>query len=486
MERKRIPVPRAFACLLAVHLFPSLALTQTPTQAPPSPAQPQKPSSKAPGQAQQNPQQGPTIPSPVSRHYPILIIGHGDNPGWSLRLGMKGPERLDRANYPPIVLEPADITADQADPSGQSWIYKAKDSATGAAVAVRVTRQPCNDNAVPPVKYTFSVDIQHAQLGTLTGCGQSAPDKFPEFRKKNQLDMPDDIDPKDKDKDKDKDKKTVLDPITKFQSPIDVAYLDATGHVIMVHGAVHKTVATSGSDLSLSHDGKKLLFTYSASKTAPERSLLLYDYDTGKTRELVSNVRQAFWSPDDSRIAYLKSDGQNWQVWTAPASTPETGVLLSSQNLTSLSGWVNITTVLASDLQTAYWISEDRPSQSVPMTDIYGAEFQALSSDTIRICPVNPDLLLVSAYYVKGPAGAPTDTSGLNETFFLYEVHSKRRTILGPPDAYARNAEWSRDGLQIFFSKGVPNKIPFTTERIFWDGTTEKHFSSGSYLVVGK
>jgi uncharacterized membrane protein len=494
MVRRRIPAAQVSACLLAVSLFPSFACSQgqTPTQTPPAqpqqkPAPPSKtPSGQQPQQASQQPTPGPTIPSPVSRHYPILIIGHGNAPEWSLRLGMKGPERLDRPDYPPIVLEPADIASDQADPSSQSWIYKAKDSATGAVVAIRVARQTCNDNAAPPTKYTFSVDIQHAQLGTLSGCGQSAPEKFPEFRKKNQLDMPDDIDPKDKDKEKDKDKKTVLEPITKFQSPVAVAYLDATGHVVVVHGAVHKTAALSGSDLALSHDGKKLLFTYSSSKTGPERSLLLYDYDTGRTREIASNARQPFWSPDDAHIAYLKSDGVNWQLWTAQASAPETAALQSSQNLTSLAGWVNVTTVLASDLQNLYWISADRPAQSVPLKDIYGSEFQIVSSDAIRPCPINPDLLLVSAYYAKAPVGAPTDATGLNAAFFLHEVHSGRTTILGATDSYSRNAEWSRDGLQIFFTKGVPGKVALATNRIFWDGTTEKRFSAGPYMVVGK
>jgi len=64
--------------------------------------------------------------APVSKHYPILVIAHGNEPVWSLRLGMKGPERLDRANYPPIVLDPGETSAD--DP-GKAWTYHAKDTA---------------------------------------------------------------------------------------------------------------------------------------------------------------------------------------------------------------------------------------------------------------------------------------------------------------------------------------------------------------------
>jgi uncharacterized membrane protein len=447
-------------------------MAQTPAQttAPKTPAKP------APSQTQDN------IPSPVSRHYPILILAHGINPIWFLRLGMKGPERLDRDNYPPIVLDPAEITADE---SGNSWTYNAKDDATGATVAVKLIRDSCSDG-ISDIKYTFRVEVNHAQIGQLKGCGISEPDKFPEFRKKNQLDVPpDDTDAKDKDKDKDK--KTVLDPIINFHSPVATAYLDSTGRVIVRRGENGKTAAPAGTELALSRDGKFLLYTRSDSKTGPERSIILYEVDSGRSREIAgNNVRQAFWSPDDSRIAYLKYDGKIWQIWTAPTSAPDKATLLSPLDIASLHGWVNATTVLASDMQNAYWLSEDKPAQTVPLKEIYGDTLQIMSSDSIRVCPINPDLLLVTAYYLNTPPGAPTDSMGLNLTFFLYEVRSHRRTILGPPDAFARNAEWSRDGLQIFFTRGVPGKSPLVTDRIFWDGTKEKRYSSGNALVVGK
>ncbi len=428
---------------------------------------------------QNTPTASPAVPAPVSRHYPILIIARGKEPFWSLRLGMKGPERLDRASYPPIVLEPGEIVAEE---SGNSWTYNAKDTATGANVAVKVTRETCSDG-VSDTKYTFRVEVNHAQIGLLRGCGQSSPDQFPEFRKKNQLDMPDDADAQDKDKDK----KTVLDPITRFDPPVAIAYLDAAGRVIFSRGAIRKTVAQAGAEPALSHDGKKLLYTRSNSKTGPERSIMLYEWDSGRSREIASdNARQAFWSPDDSRIAYLKFDGKNWQVWTTMAKAPEKTVALSPQNVDALQGWVSATTVLATDMQNAYWISEDKPAQAAPLKEIYGETFQIMSSNTIRVCPVNPDLLLVSAYYLNAPEGSPADAMGLNATFFLYEVRSKRRVVLGPSDAFARGAEWSRDGLQIFFTRGVPGKTPLVTDRIFWDGTGDKQYASGSNLVVGK
>jgi uncharacterized membrane protein len=468
-------------------LVPFLFLLPAAGQAPG-----QKPSPKpAPAQASatnstQIPEQAP-IPSPVSRHFPILIVAHGNEPSWSLRLGMKGPERLDRAGYPPIVLQPADFTSGESD---TSWVYSAKDLDTEANVSVKLTRDACSDG-MSDTKYTFRAEVDHAQIGQLKGCGQSEPDKFPEFRKKNQIDNSDNIDTKPKDeKEKENDyRKSVLDPITGFHSPVATAYLDSAGRIIVAHGETHKTAAPAGSGVqpALSHDGKFLLYTRSDSKTGPERSIVLWQFDTGSSRVLAGdNVQQPFWSPDDSRFAFLKYDGKVWQIWTAPIAAPQSAALLSSQNITALEGWVNPTTVLATDLQNAYWISEDKPAQTVPLKDIYGDAFQIMSSDTIRVSPINPDLLLVSAYYLNAPSGAPTDQVGLNQTFFLYEVRSHRRTILGPPDLFARNPEWSRDGLQIFFTRGVPGKTALTTDRMFWDGSGLKHYSIGNSLVVGR
>lgn len=408
---------------------------------------------------------------------------------------MKGAERLDRAGYPPVVLNPADTTTDESD---RLWTYNAKDDDTGASVVIKLIRDACSDG-MSDTKYTFRVEVNHAQIGMLKGCGLSAPDKFPEFRKKNQLAMPDEADPNDKTTDKTKDKvetekdkdndyrKTVLEPITNYHSPLATAYLDAAGRVIVSHGETRKVAAPSGSEPAISHDGRLLLYTRSDSKTGPERSIILYDFETGRSREVAgNNMRQPFWSPDDSHFAYLKFDGKIWQVWTAAISTPDTPSLLSPMNMDALHGWTTSGTVLASDTQNAYWLSEDKPPQMVALKDIYGDAFQVMSSDTIRLSPINPDLLLVSAYYLSAPAGAPTDTMGLNQTFFLYELRSHRRTILGPPDLFARDAEWSRDSLQIFFTRGPVGKMALSTERIFWDGSGLKRYSTGSSLVVGR
>jgi uncharacterized membrane protein len=416
---------------------------------------------------------------PVSKHYPILIVAHGTEPTWSLRLGMKGPERLDRVGYPPVVLDSGEISnADAAD----TWTYRAKDTATGADVSVTLKREACSD--VPAgAKYTFSVLVQHAQIGMLRGCGQSAPDQFPEFRKKNQIAPEDNPD----DKDKDKDKKSVLDPITKFTSPVDTAYLDAAGKVIFSHGAVKKTVAAAGDELAVSHDGKKLLYTRSDSKTGPERSIVLYDFETGRSRDVATgNARSAFWSPDDSRVAFLKFDGKVWQVWTAPVNALEKAAVLAPQEMLALQGWTSPSTVLATDMNSAYWLSDDKPPVIVALKEIYGDAIQNMSSNTLRANPVNADLLLISGFYEQTPVGAPTDSMGLNSTLFLYEVRTKRRTTLLPASLFARDGEWSRDGLQIFFTAGVPGKGALATDRVFWDGSGLKRFVAGSEFVVGK
>ncbi len=419
-----------------------------------------------------------------TKHYPILVVAHGNEPFWGLRLGMKGPERLDRVGYPPVVLEPLDVVRDD---TGNLWTYHAKDSATGAAVSVKLTRDPCSDG-MSDTKYTFKVSVEHQQIGTLNGCGQSSPEKFPEFRKKNQLDPADNADAgTDKDKDKDKDKFTVLEPITKFAPPVAVAYLDPTGKVVLSRGEIKKTVVPAGTELALSHDGKRLLYTRADTKTGPERTIVLYDADSGRSKDLATGlVRQAFWSPDDTRIAFLKNVEQKWQVWTFAVNEPEKAAVLYSGDVAALHGWISADTILANDLEYAYWIDADgQVKQTVPLKSIYGERFQIMSSDTIRANPLNADLLLVTADYTTTPVGAPVDSMGLNSTFFLYEVKARRQVILCPTDTWARSAEWSRDGLQVYFSRlGTGNT--FTINRIFWDGTGVKRYLTGSGMAIGK
>src|SRR5713226_8545107 len=418
-------------------------------------------------------------PAPQSTHYPILILAFGNDPNWSLRIGQKGPERLDRPGYPPVPLEPSDVTHEAG---ADSWTYHAKDSATGAIVVVHLTREACTDASndtltpTPPPsgKYSFRASVEHAQLGALKGCARIAAELFPKIN--NQ---PGDEDDADK-------PKPPVPTITKFKPPVAVAYLNSTGKVVLSRGTIKKVAAPAGIELALSHDGKKLLYTRSDSKTGPDRTIVLYDFDSGKSQDLVRGlVRQAFWSPDDSRIAFLKAQDHDWQVWTFRAGTPESAASFSPQPVNALHGWTDAHTILATDMLNAYWLSEETLPQAVALKDIYGSTFQIMSSDTIRLNPANSDLLLISADYLSAPAGAPVDSMGLAAGFFLYEPRSKRRSILCPPDQAGRSAEWSRDGLQVFFT-GSDSSHRSVVYRIFWDGSGLQPSLKGSNYVVGQ
>jgi uncharacterized membrane protein len=428
----------------------------------------------------QTPPKKPTAgpPAPQSTHYPILLLALGSDPSWSLRIGQKGPERLDRPAYPPIALEPAEITHEGA---ADSWTYHAKDTGTGASVLVHLTREACTDPA-SGTKYTFHAVVDHAQLGTLNGCARIAAELFPKIV--NPANQADDDDDSDK-------KKPPAEIIPNFKPPVALAYLNPAGKIVVSFGAIKKIAAPDGSEPALSHDGKKLLYTRSDSKTGPDRTIVLYDFNTGRSQDLVHGlVRRAFWSPDDTRIAFLKSQDQKWQIWTFPAATPDAAAPFYTNDVPALHGWLDAHTVLASDMQNLYWISDDsRPIQSLPLKDLYGPAFQVMSSDSIRVNPANSDLLLVSADYQTPPKGAPKDSMDLAAGFFLYEVRSKRRVVLSPPDQWARGGEWSNDGIQIFYTRRLAANS-FSTYRIFWDATGaapgQRRFMDGTDLVVGQ
>ena len=442
-------------------IFAASAGSSASGQAPPAT---KKPPSPTPGAAPAAPQ---------SKHYPILLLASGNNPGWSLRLGQKGPERLDRPGYPPITLEPAEVAH---DPSGDAWTYHAKDTGTGTAITIHLSREACYDG-MSATKYTFRAVVEHPQLGTLSGCARIAAELFPRIT--NQTD--DDAD------DAAKKKPAPETTVTGFKAPTAVAYINATDKIVLSRGAVKKIVAPAGTDLALSHDGKKLLYARSDAKSAPESTIVLYDFDTGRSRDLVhGNLRQPFWSPDDSRIAYLASQDQKWQVWALQVAAPETPVLLYPNNIDAFQGWVDAHTLLATDLQNAYWIVDDGEiTQTALLQNIYGSSFQIRDSDTIRVNPGNPDLLLVSANYTTPPPGSPADASHLSGGIFLYELRTKRRVVLTLPDQSASHGEWSQDGVQIFYTARLASGPP-STYRVFWDGSAAKRYIVATKFVIGQ
>jgi len=77
-------------------------------------------------------------------------------------------------------------------------------------------------------------------------------------------------------------------------------------------------------------------------------------------------------------------------------------------------------------MQNAYWISDDgRPTQTVALKDIYGESFDVAGFGHLPVESLNPDLLLVSAPYVKAPAGAPTDSMAwLRASFSMNSIPS--------------------------------------------------------------
>jgi Tol biopolymer transport system component len=137
--------------------------------------------------------------------------------------------------------------------------------------------------------------------------------------------------------------------------------------------------------------------------------------------------------------------------------------------------------VLATDAQSIYWIGDDRPQQTLPLKEIYGDAFRISDSDAIRVNPVNSDLLLVSAKYATPPANAPADAAGI----FLYEMKAKRRVVLTTPDQWATHGEWSRDGVQIFYTRRA-SATSSTIFRVFWDGSGVRRYQDGTDLVVGQ
>lgn len=424
--------------------------------------------------APRKPPAGP--PAPQSKHYPILLLALGNDPSWSLRIGQKGPERLDRPAYPPMTLEPAEVTREG---TADSWTYHAKDIGTGVPFTVHLTRETCTD-PTSGTKYNFRAVVDHAQIGMLNGCARIAAELFPKIV--NPANQSDD------DEDSEK-KKPPAESITNFKPPVAVAYINPAGKIVLSYGAIKKIAAPEGSELALSRDGKKLLYTRSDSKTSPDRTIVLYDSDKGRSQDLIHGpVRQAFWSLDESRVAFLRFQDQKWQIWTFPPVTPESAAPFYINNVNALHGWVDAHTVLATDAENLYWIGDgSQPIQTLALKDLYGPSFQVMSSDTIRVNPANPDLLLVSAGYQTPPVGAPKDSMNLAAGFFLYEVRSKRRVVLSPPDQWARAAEWSRDGIQIFYTRRLGANSA-STFRIFWDGsgTGPRRYLDGTDLVVGQ
>jgi len=251
-------------------------------------------------------------------------------------------------------------------------------------------------------------------------------------------------------------------------------------------GAVVRQVAAEGYQLAVSHDGSKLLYT--RDEPAGGRVIVLYDSATAKSTELVRGiVQQAVWSPDDTRFAFLKFVEGQWHLWTAPLASPDAATAFFPGEISSIDGWVDAHTILVDDLQKLSWVSEDGTVQrALSVKEVFGDAFGLSSANTVRIHPLNSDLLLVSAEWLKVPPGTPVDKEmGIGQGFFLYETSTKRRVILSPLNMFAQGAVWSPDGLQIFFT-GADATPSTAIYRMFWDGSGLQKYATGFELAIGK
>ena len=445
--------PKVLSALLMLLGAASSLAAQSPAQ------------TKKPPTASTNP---PAPPSPQSTHFPILLLAVGNDPGWDMRIGQKGPELLERSNYPPILLEPVDV---KREGTADAWTYRAKDSQTGAEVSLHLTREACTDNTA--TKYTFRAAVQHAQIGALNGCARIAAELFPKIT--NQAASDED----------DEEKKPAPTVVIKFKSPVAVAFLNAAGKVIFKRGETVRVAAAEGQQMAVSHDGKRLLYTRDDKVSGS--TIALYDWQTGKSVDLLrGNVQAAFWSPDDTRAAFLKEADSHWTLWIAPVATPDAAASMYSGDLTALYGWTDAHTVLASDAQNLYSISDEgKTAATISLKEIYGDAFSIEKTDTIRANPINPDVLLVSATYSANVPGHAKDVGASASGFFLYESHSKRRVLLTTPDVFAQDAEWSPDGVQIFFTSRDAQRGS-SIYRMLWDGSPAKRYQGGTHFVTGQ
>src|SRR6202011_2870009 len=156
------------------------------------------------------------------------------------------------------------------------------------------------------------------------GCARVAAELFPKIV--NQSADDDDTEKK----------KPPVTSITNFKAPTAVAYVTSGGKIVVSRGAAKKITPIGGTELALSHDGKKLLYTRNDSKMGSERTVVLYEFDTARSKDLIhGTVREAFWSPDDSRFAYLQSQDQKWSVMASSVSAPETAAPFFNENADS-------------------------------------------------------------------------------------------------------------------------------------------------------
>lgn len=269
---------------------------------------------------------------------------------------------------------------------------------------------------------------------------------------------------------------------------VTLAWRDANGRLVyQAAGAPVKVVAASnGFEPSLSPDAKLLLYTLEGKDA--DRTIMLYDSASGKSRALLQGlVRQAMWSPDGRRIAFLKIVKDQWMVWEMPAVEPQKARIIAARSVHALAGWAaDSQSVIAVDERNLYWLGiNGAAGKSVPIEKIYSQKFQWMSSDTLRFHPRNADLLAVSAFYMDTPKGAQVDAMDLNATIFLYDFKTGTRTVQLDIKSFGIYGEWSPDGEWIYFTRQETTK-----QRGIWrmhaGGKGLERVAAGEMCVVGR
>ena len=233
-------MPRSRQLTLLTALLAAISYAAS-AQTPASPAQSLQSQTKKPSTPAVATPAAPAAPQ--SKHFPILLLAFGPasgassaasaattEPGWSIRIGQKGPERLDRPNYPPVMLEPVDVNREG---TSDTWTYRGKDSATAAEVTVRLTREPCTADT-SGTKYTFRAEAQHAQLGSFSGCAKIATELFPKLGTQLEDDTQDEKKPP----------APLAADVIKFKAPVAYAYVNPAGKVVFKRGVQSKNIAS--------------------------------------------------------------------------------------------------------------------------------------------------------------------------------------------------------------------------------------------------
>lgn len=262
------------------------------------------------------------------------------------------------------------------------------------------------------------------------------------------------------------------------------AYLDNFGHVmIRTSLAAYPATTRRAAELSLSADGRLLLFTRDEEGTA--RSVLVCDTHTRRSRVLVSGeVRSGHFAPGGDRVAFLKYSGQNWQLWVTPLDDAQKAVPVYRESLEGFAGWsADGSALLAFDANAVLWISpEGRVLRAVPRAEIYGAQLQRMSSDRIRLHPSQPDVLLLTAYFAEAPRNAPVDESGNFSGVFTYDLRAKKLQPVTGPDFYGTSGEWSAAGDRILLTRREPSGRTAIYQTP-WRGAGFSRIASGSGMV---